>query len=83
LKQLKIRLQNTKAWYGGEELTLWRLADTNEQGYLQFSRCHDKFEKLYRAISDTERLLYSMVCDVNMRESYNRQMTNTTLGTFA
>ena len=27
LKELKIRMQNTWAWYGGEKLTLWRLAD--------------------------------------------------------
>ena len=28
LKQIKIRMQNTRAWYGGEQLTFWRLADT-------------------------------------------------------
>ena len=43
LKQIKIRMQNTQAWYGGEQHTLWKLADMLEQGnnqinsYLQFS----------------------------------------------
>lgn len=38
LKELKIRMQNTWAWYGGDKLTLWRLADVmdtfNEQGIM-------------------------------------------------
>jgi hypothetical protein len=34
MKQLKIRLQNTKAWYGGEEQSLWKLAEVSEQSYL-------------------------------------------------
>ena len=27
LKELKIRMQNTWAWYGGDKMTLWKLAD--------------------------------------------------------
>ena len=27
LKELKVRMQNTWAWYGGDKMTLWKLAD--------------------------------------------------------
>lgn len=43
LKQIKIRMQNTHAWYGGEQMTLWKLADIDQESgmqqhcYLQFS----------------------------------------------
>ena len=29
-KQVKIRMQNTHAWFGGEQMTLWKLADIDD-----------------------------------------------------
>ena len=30
LKNLKNRMQNTKAWYSGEEMSLWKLAEIEQ-----------------------------------------------------
>ena len=60
LKQVKIRMQNTHAWFGGEQMTLWKLADIDDENgiqqhcYLQFSSSgqdlQNKLNKMGHAI---------------------------------
>ena len=64
-------MQNTYAWYGGEQLTLWKLADLDEKNgmqqhcYLQFSssgqELQSKLSKMANAIQDCEDKLFEVV----------------------
>ena len=66
LKQLKIRLQNTQAYFGGERLTLWRLADvpqmTDPNCFIQFSgtaiELKQKIDKMVSVIQEIEQFIY-------------------------